>query len=633
MKKVFAVMVALVLATTFVPMAFAADTGETIIWSANDLYKINNDLSGNYILSRDIDMSQIENFTPIGSEDDPFTGTFDGNGHEIKNLKINMNFDRANGDTPISVALFDTVSSGTIKNLSVTDAYILCQATGYTTYDTATYAQSAGIAGILKDGGLIENCTVSGTVAAIGYYYCFARSSGIAICTDSDIINCKTDALVFGASDYANTMVGGISAWSDNSIITNCCTNGKMYCANTTGFNYAGGMVGSGNPTIKNSAVLISQIEVNGATTAGETPTTDCVSAFGSQENCIVSEYVAQILPNKGSTVISDEQLMNETTYTSLGWNFNSIWEMSSSPILKHESLKTFITEADGIVNISYNNTVMTYSKGVFIIGGTDSIPDPNSGVTTPIGDFSDSSKVIIIEESVPHIERNAFSGFSNVEFLILKGSPVIDADAFADLTSLAMIYFSDSPTINENAFSENISSEAFIVKENTFSEQLPEKVHTHYLQFNEGELTISGTLSIDAYSFFDLSTLLCDSFDNISQICIEKFSCSDLQLYAYNEETSRYELISDYPLTNVCIKVSVPNESDYTEITWNDFCDMRKSDEIETFRLIITSDEYSEIDDSLIKIEDEEKQPSFIAYILKFFTALLNKLFKLFSK
>ena len=40
----------------------------------------------------DIDLSITNNWTPIGSRNNPFTGTFDGNGHVIKNLKIEGKF-------------------------------------------------------------------------------------------------------------------------------------------------------------------------------------------------------------------------------------------------------------------------------------------------------------------------------------------------------------------------------------------------------------------------------------------------------------------------------------------------------------------------------------------------------------
>ena len=63
---------------------------------------INDNLSGNYVLTADIDLSGYENFPMIGTYvmdensaegEDPipemaFIGNFDGNGHTISNLNI-----------------------------------------------------------------------------------------------------------------------------------------------------------------------------------------------------------------------------------------------------------------------------------------------------------------------------------------------------------------------------------------------------------------------------------------------------------------------------------------------------------------------------------------------------------------
>ena len=48
-------------------------------------------LSGNYILDNDITLS--DEWTPIGSPDEPFTGIFDGNGYIIDNLTVTKKTD------------------------------------------------------------------------------------------------------------------------------------------------------------------------------------------------------------------------------------------------------------------------------------------------------------------------------------------------------------------------------------------------------------------------------------------------------------------------------------------------------------------------------------------------------------
>lgn len=57
------------------------------ISTAEDLKAIANDLDGDYILTNDIDISG-ENWTPIGTREEPFNGTLDGDGHTISGLTI-----------------------------------------------------------------------------------------------------------------------------------------------------------------------------------------------------------------------------------------------------------------------------------------------------------------------------------------------------------------------------------------------------------------------------------------------------------------------------------------------------------------------------------------------------------------
>ena len=69
-------------------------------------------------LGNDIDLSKIENFTPIGTSGYQFKGSFNGNGYTISSLKIK---DRSNEYT----GLFGYVGKdGSIKNVKIKDCYI-----------------------------------------------------------------------------------------------------------------------------------------------------------------------------------------------------------------------------------------------------------------------------------------------------------------------------------------------------------------------------------------------------------------------------------------------------------------------------------------------------------------------------
>ncbi len=64
----------------------------TQIKTAAQLQAINNNantLKGIYCLANDIDAGSIANFIPIGNPTNQFVGQFYGNGHVVRNLKIN----------------------------------------------------------------------------------------------------------------------------------------------------------------------------------------------------------------------------------------------------------------------------------------------------------------------------------------------------------------------------------------------------------------------------------------------------------------------------------------------------------------------------------------------------------------
>ena len=89
------------------------------ISTPEDLDKLRYDMTGDYVLANDIDMTG-RNFVPFGIVNNTtagkFTGTFDGQGHTIKGLKYDVS-DKG------EVGLFSQTDNATIKNLIIEDAY------------------------------------------------------------------------------------------------------------------------------------------------------------------------------------------------------------------------------------------------------------------------------------------------------------------------------------------------------------------------------------------------------------------------------------------------------------------------------------------------------------------------------
>ena len=103
------------------------------------------------VLTADIDLNN-EPWTPIGPDkDSAYTGTFDGQGHTVKNLSVTVNVQ------PGRAGLFGCVKDGTIRKLTVAGS-VSC---------TANQGWCGGIAGYAMD-ETIENCASLCTVSCTG---------------------------------------------------------------------------------------------------------------------------------------------------------------------------------------------------------------------------------------------------------------------------------------------------------------------------------------------------------------------------------------------------------------------------------------------------------------------------------
>ncbi len=85
-------------------------SGYTFIQTAEEFNNIRNNLNGKYVLINNIDLSSYSEWSPIGTADAPFTGTFDGNGNTVSGLSITA--------CNTYAGLFG-YSAGTIENVAV----------------------------------------------------------------------------------------------------------------------------------------------------------------------------------------------------------------------------------------------------------------------------------------------------------------------------------------------------------------------------------------------------------------------------------------------------------------------------------------------------------------------------------
>lgn len=286
------------------------------------------------------------------TREEPFSGTFDGNGYKVKNLSLRIEF-----DAKCYVGLFG-VLSGTVKNLGLQQANI--EATKIVT-DQFINGYTGGICGRAETGSTISDCSFSGTLTGSGY------TGGIAGFSGGTVTKCHNGGTVSGS----NRETGGIVGWLHNSGCVSICKNtGSVVQKNSS---YAGAIVGGINMpcTINdcyNAGSVTSDSHAGGI--VGFMPQ-------GTLKNCynvgtvtastsaggIIGSFVAGIdlnptlatiencyYPNSFSTGIgsgskgekfctkyTDEQMKQQASYA--GFDFDSVWIMGSSsypyPILR----------------------------------------------------------------------------------------------------------------------------------------------------------------------------------------------------------------------------------------------------------------------------------------------------------
>ncbi len=102
---------------------YRVENGEYVIYDGFGLYnlahKVNRgDFDGEspvFKLEQYINLAGYNNWIPMGTDEHPFTGTFDGDGNGVMNLAINETFERRQ-DKPAAIGLFGVVKDATIRN-------------------------------------------------------------------------------------------------------------------------------------------------------------------------------------------------------------------------------------------------------------------------------------------------------------------------------------------------------------------------------------------------------------------------------------------------------------------------------------------------------------------------------------
>lgn len=206
-----------------------------LIANADQLNLIRYGMDKHYKLIDDIDLSGYTNWEPIGMKDDeynanpiPFTGTFDGNGHVISNLKI-MHFDKEN------LGFFSSISGEGNPNDEVS-------------------VRNVGFENVIINGNRASIGTLAGSVNRATISNVYAR--------DVTIVSSQA--------------IGGLAGEARHAVFTNVFSENIMILAKGT----TGGIVGWWWPT--NEEAYIKDVYVTGLNvTNTDYPSTVISDNFG----------------------------------------------------------------------------------------------------------------------------------------------------------------------------------------------------------------------------------------------------------------------------------------------------------------------------------------------------------------
>ncbi len=217
-----------------------------IIYLTSDL-----DLGGKF----DSDGNALDgniSWTPIGTSDNPFSGTFDGNGHIISNMYVNA--DKITG-------MFNYISYGNLKNFGIQSSYVYTTNEGsatlagtvehgtianiYSNGNSGGTSSSAGMVSILISAEL-KNCYNKSDVTS-NYKQFTAGLVGYATGSASKIKNSYNYGNIINGGYESGGIVGGLQGKVENTY-----NFGKV-----NGYGRSGGIVGqmydTTSPSVYNS--------------------------------------------------------------------------------------------------------------------------------------------------------------------------------------------------------------------------------------------------------------------------------------------------------------------------------------------------------------------------------------------
>ncbi len=351
-----------------------------------------NRLSAKYIQTADIDFNEAEpdidtwnddtGWMPIGSLENKFIGTYNGNGHTISNLFIDRGTISYQG-------LFGYVSdsTATIQNLGVINQNINgCDEVG-------------GIVGNLGNSATLHNCFSTGSVTGsrwIGGLVGYAEATTITACYST--------ATVIGIR-YVGGFVG-----ENGATISDCYSKGNVSRASGS-YVSLGGFVGfNWGPTTKCYSIGWIKDSGTGANIGGgfcgEYKEGDMSGNFWDHQTSGTTTTAGT------ATYKTTSEMQTQSTFTNAGWDFDDAWAITSSVNDGYPYLQ-WALEADQSLSVELTVFKVEYQNGkVYLKWSTESETE-NLGfiVERQLRVASSEFRVAEWEEIASYVSNNSLAG------------------------------------------------------------------------------------------------------------------------------------------------------------------------------------------------------------------------------
>jgi|GEM_PF-488554 len=507
-------------------LSVSAAEAVVLITSEDDFVKLMNGTyswGDSYKLTNEINISSITQIS-IGNDNEPFTGTFDGNGNAIKG---------------ITAPVFGTISGATIKKLTVEGAI------------NTSVENTAGVVGLISGSGTVENCVNKATVTStaqdaggvVGEALGNTASATIIIdgCINYGDITGKKDAggivarfdiakaATSGTYHVNNCANYGAIVGTENTggiigLYSNNATNSVSYVENnynrgniSTGGNQIGGVVGFFRVYAKTMDVAVRNCMNSGKISS--TLASAKIGGIVGQGNGSTGAYVLESNYNSGS--VSNLDNVNEgpiagTMHANATVKNNYALDIGEAYGVTNYA--TTVTEenyadASTFAGLSKVFWVFTENGPVLLTNHEHIFVDGNCTVCSPaslldqIEVLGGKGGTVVLEKDttvedgtvIPEQTGNLTITSKNGAKLILGGSLVFEKNQNINIITLDVPVSMDEGVIY-GGFNSIIFTENFVV----------EGVLDYYGGYYNVECTTNGATDTDAEYYYEQNQLIC---------------------------------------------------------------------------------------------------------------------------